>query len=157
MLKYTEYRSMDKEKKSWPLRGEWDDEPDKVQWVDEDTGLKCEAIRSVFGGYWCGYVGVQPGHPLFECSHENNPIIAKIRVHGGVSFSGKSLRGEKSHLWWFGFDCAHYRDMQPAYKNRSHCIDESEDYCNLSYVKSHCFGLALELKAIEDDEERIAR
>ena len=45
--------------------GQWQDEPDKVQWADEATGLPCLAVRHPELGNWCGYVGVPEGHPLF--------------------------------------------------------------------------------------------
>jgi len=34
-----------------------------------------------------------------------------LMVHGGVTFSGSQ---EGSDLWWFGFDCNHYRDLAPG-------------------------------------------
>lgn len=51
------------DKSEWD-RGPWDDEPDKVQWVDEVAGLDCLIVRNR-GGALCGYVGVPGGHPLF--------------------------------------------------------------------------------------------
>lgn len=46
-------------------RGPWDQEPDKVQWLDEATDLDALAVRNAGGGL-CGYVGVPPGHPWWE-------------------------------------------------------------------------------------------
>lgn len=54
-----------------------------------------------------------------------------LEVHGGVTWAGAvpsyavapndvrmaALKGEAlptDHLWWFGFDCGHYRDLNPA-------------------------------------------
>ena len=53
-------------------KGPWDDEPDKVQWVDPTTGLDCLMHRNHMGA-WCGYVGVPEGHKFYgvgysECS-----------------------------------------------------------------------------------------
>lgn len=42
--------------------GPWDAEPDKVQWIDEETGLDCLIVRNRLGAL-CGYVGVGPDHP----------------------------------------------------------------------------------------------
>jgi hypothetical protein len=39
--------------KSWWPRGPWDDEPDKVQWPDEATGLPCMVKRGPVGSF-CG-------------------------------------------------------------------------------------------------------
>lgn len=47
----------------WPS-GPWDDEPDRVEWRDEATGLPCLALRNDMFGSWCGYVAVPPGHPV---------------------------------------------------------------------------------------------
>lgn len=81
----------------WPS-GEWDREPDKMQWTDEATGLPCLIVRGPVGGL-CGYVGVGPSHPWFrlDYSHgcpercgkeycEHTPS-SRLDVHGGVTFS----------------------------------------------------------------------
>jgi hypothetical protein len=90
--------------------GPWDDEPDKVQFPDPETGLPCLAVRGPMGS-WCGYVGVGPQHPWYRkdystcctlptpcgesyCGHSPE---AMTRVHGGITFSGachESGRGE---------------------------------------------------------------
>lgn len=49
------------DKSGWS-RGEWLSEPDKLQWVDADTGLDCLIVRGPIGAL-CGYVAVKPGHP----------------------------------------------------------------------------------------------
>lgn len=48
----------------WPS-GPWDDEPDRLEWRDEATGLPSLVVRNVTTGSLCGYVGVHTGHPLF--------------------------------------------------------------------------------------------
>lgn len=50
------------EKRSWGS-GPWNDEPDKMQYGDEDTGLLCLIVRNPGLGNLCGYVGVPPEHP----------------------------------------------------------------------------------------------
>lgn len=111
-----EYRTVDKSE--WP-RGEWDDEPDKVQWPDPATGLPCIARRAMRGN-WCGYVGVAPGHPLHGRDYDS--VGEHIECHGGLTFAeacepnAHAARdichladaGEPEHVHWFGFDCAHY-------------------------------------------------
>jgi hypothetical protein len=88
--------------------GEWDGEPDKVQWVDEATGLVCLAKRSPHLGHWCGYVGLLPTHPWHgkdygdsvgqcgdSCSsageehsyHYECTVGALLEVHGGVTYA----------------------------------------------------------------------
>jgi len=76
-----QWRTIDKS--SWPTRGEWDDEPDKMQWQDEATGLPCLIVRGPSGAL-CGYVGVAEGHPMFRTHYDAAPIAD---VHGGLTFS----------------------------------------------------------------------
>lgn len=99
-----EYRTVDKSE--WGP-GEWQDEPDKVQWKDEATGLPCLIVRN-WSGALCGYAGVSEGHPLFakdysatlphecdgSCSAEYDyhrydaSPAGMVSVHGGLTFSG---------------------------------------------------------------------
>lgn len=62
MIKKREYHVLDKS--AWG-QGPWQDEPDKIQFTDEATGLPCLLVRGPVGS-WCGYVGVAEGHPLFK-------------------------------------------------------------------------------------------
>ena len=130
------------DKSAWE-RGPWDDEPDKVQWVDESTGLDCLAVRVDIHGGWCGYVGVPSDHPWHgtdysECltcgeafcsEHEyTNRPEGRIEVHGGLTFADSCnesgpvessvchipFDGRPDDIWWFGFDCAHARDYSPG-------------------------------------------
>lgn len=121
-MKTKEYRTVDKS--TWGT-GPWQDEPDKVQWPDETTGLPCLVVRSSTMGAWCGYVGVAEGHPLFGKMYDE---VDDFDVHGGLTFSdhcepdgAEASRichvpgpGEPDHVWWFGFDCGHAFDLQPG-------------------------------------------
>lgn len=85
------------EKSEW-LRGEWDDEPDKMQWQDKTTGLPCLIVRGPSGAL-CGYAGVAPGHPWHGVSYNScvkdgceeswcdHRPESTIDVHGGLTFS----------------------------------------------------------------------
>lgn len=156
-----EYRTIDKS--TW-ARGPWDDEPDKVQWQDEATGLPCLAIRHQRSGHFCGYVGVAEGHPLFGRSGED-----ELEAHGGLTFGGafcsdeheshsichKPGPGEPDHVWWVGFDCAHARDLSPGLQAtlrdvlpaRERLHDHGETYRDLVYVQEQCRLLAQQLNA----------
>lgn len=94
-----EYRTVDKS--TWG-RGPWADEPDKIQYQDEATGLPCLIVRSPVGAL-CGYVGVPEGHPWFGIAYNERTDRAPetddhdwsaerpesvIDVHGGLTFSG---------------------------------------------------------------------
>jgi hypothetical protein len=56
------------QKMEWPA-GPWLEEPDKIQWIDEATGLDCLIVRQSESGHLCGYAGVPPGHPLHGAPH----------------------------------------------------------------------------------------
>lgn len=156
-----EYTTIDRKALGWPA-GEWDGEPDKVQWQDEATGLPCLAKRHPRRGNWCGYVGVSPGHPLYG----KEGYDFDLEVHGGITYSdacdGRPEEegichvpgeGEPDHAWWLGFDCAHAWDYSPEDLKRDReeggiwriCDDQS--YRSLAYVKGQCRELALQLKA----------
>jgi hypothetical protein len=104
--------------------GPWYDEPDKVQWVDEATGLDCLIVRGGFGS-WCGYVGLPPGHPWREADRD----ALEIDVHGGITYGPSPCMedapeghgichvpypGRPADVAWLGFDCGHAFDLQPV-------------------------------------------
>jgi hypothetical protein len=140
------------DKSGWPS-GDWHDEPDKLQWLDQATGLPCLIHRGPSGAL-CGYVGVSEAHPLFKADYD----AADVDVHGGLTFSdmcqgqaetGKGIchvpgEGEPDHVWWFGFDCAHSGDLCPAYDGR-HFSGGYNQYRGIEYVKSECASLAAQL------------
>lgn len=107
------------DRSNWP-RGEWNDEPDFLQWIDEKTGLLCEIKRSP-RGHLCGYVCV---------NHKNEEI--GFEAHGGVTFYEEK----------FGFDCAHAGDGNPS---ESCSEQEDESYKNIHFVKNECRKLALQI------------
>lgn len=86
------------DKSSWG-DGPWQNEPDKVQWLDEATGLDCLIVRNN-GGALCGYVGVPESHPWHgkdysQCtqtpacdeSYCDHTPEHRLRVHGGITFA----------------------------------------------------------------------
>ncbi len=156
-MKTIEYRTADKS--SWP-RGQWDSEPDKKQWQDESTGLPCLIVRNP-GGALCGYVGVSPGHPMYEKPENHAYEIGDIDVHGGLTFADhctdtddesrhvchKPEAGEPDHVWWLGFDCSHSGDVRPRDLNSGWHGPSSwgESYKSLSYVERQVRSLAKQL------------
>lgn len=139
--------------------GPWKDEPDKVQWQDEATGLPCLIVRHPSMGFLCGYVGVPEGHRYFGGSHKD----LDLRVHGGLTFSGRFQHsgdegrgvchapepGEPDNVWWFGFDCGHAWDKAP-YKDQMfpQFVIREEIYRDVDYVAEECRALALQLKVV---------
>lgn len=144
-------------------RGEWDGEPDKMQWTDGATGLVCLAKRNPRSGNWCGYVGVAPGHPWHGKSYND----VEAEVHGGLTFADGCQEGppeqtichvpapgEADDLWWLGFDCHHAWDFAPGMHARGVKLDPvlfardwNETYKSLSYVRKECGDLARQIAA----------
>lgn len=154
------YRWIDK--RTWD-DGPWMDEPDKVSWVDEATGLPCLAVRHPEYGQWCGYVGVRPGHPLHRVSY--GEITRDIDVHGGLTYSAgcdhrhamigsvchTPAPGERDDVWWLGFDCIHAFDLAPGMraKLREYALPDIPgffvEYKTLGYVRNQTTELARQL------------
>ena len=164
-MKTLEYRTEDKSK--WP-RGEWDDEPDKVQWQDEETGLPCMLVRNRMGAL-CGYVGLSPSHPFYEKGYDDGPND-KVNVHMGFTFAefcqdktgcpdlerleSEGIchvveEGEEEKIWWLGFDCNHAWDFAPGYHLPNHFPRTDETYKNVHFVKQECASVAMQLKKVE--------
>lgn len=151
-----EYRTFDKSE--WGA-GDWNGEPDKKQWLDPETGYPCLIVRNR-GGSLCGYVGVPRDHPLYEKDYED----VDVDVHGGLTFAEAcAAGGDESrhichktdgddHVWWFGFDCAHYLDVSPARvardKDRGWRVEWDAAYRNFAYVTKEVESLARQLKAV---------
>jgi hypothetical protein len=144
--------------------GEWDSEPDKIQWQNETTELPCLIVRNHLGSL-CGYVGIDNQHPLFG-QHYDKP---DVEVHGGLTFSDSCDavspehgichipgEGEPDNVWWFGFDCNHCFDYAPGMYSGSQGARfprlEGETYKNVAYVRAECSKLAAQLKAIKGGE-----
>ncbi len=153
------------DKSEWD-RGPWDTEPDKAQWYDEETGAACLIVRNDSGAL-CGYAGVEKDHPMFGIGYDDSPAYS-LDVHGGPTFANSCLEvdgepgkgvchvpdsGRTDQVWWFGFDCAHYQDLSPAYAHRfQHSLFPASErlgiYRDFDYVKREVANLAKQLHAI---------
>lgn len=118
--------------------GPWRDEPDRVEWIEPETGYRCE-IRRNRAGSLCGYVTVPEDHiwhgieysgcvnrhpqteekdwgykvyPCLDYDKEDrcSSPESMLRVHGGLTYSGKVDDGG----WRYGFDTAHCGDYSPG-------------------------------------------
>lgn len=65
--------------------GPWNNEADKIAWIDAETGLGCIMLRQEDGTI-SGYTGVGPDHPLFGFNVDAIPIGIARTVHGGVTY-----------------------------------------------------------------------
>lgn len=171
MIETKEWRTVDKS--AW-LRGEWDSEPDKMQWPDEETGLPCLVVRGPSGAL-CGYVGVPKSHPFYgvdysDCSLGRDEHYCDhapqhyVEVHGGLTFADKCSPGEtegrgichvategEDEVWWLGFDCAHCDDMMPGRERSSYGFYGGSTYRHLDYVRGECRNLAKQLVGITSE------
>jgi hypothetical protein len=140
--------------------GPWQDEPDRDQWIDEATGLRCYAVRHPDMGHWCGYVAVPQAHPWFglgysEEDDEGREPELHIEVHGGITYAdtGKFLGTENgSEDWLFGFDCAHAGDYVPGLGSSALMRSKEDNYRTLQFVRDECARLARQLQGIAQPE-----
>jgi len=130
------------------VSGEWDNEPDKENWIDPETNYDCMIVRGPLGGL-CGYVGIPESNPFFERDYDDVPV----HTHGGLTY-GSFCSGDICHsnerykTYWLGFDCAHSGDMIPS-RHMPRFGDEV--YRNWAYVKNEVTDLARQLKALENE------
>jgi hypothetical protein len=134
--------------------GPWQQEPDRVEWRDEATGLPCLIVRGG-GGALCGYVSVSEGHPYFGAEGFSGEP-SSLDVHGGITYGafcqengGKichvPLPGEPDRVWWLGFDCGHAWDIRPkdaVTYGGYHFRDHGAHYRDVDYVKREVTRLA---------------
>ena len=140
------------DRKDWPRKdGPWNQEPDRIQWRDPETGSVCLIKRNAYGGL-CGYVGVAPGHPWHNLNYMG---LIGVQVHGGLTYSDHCQDdpingichvpnpGEADHLYWLGFDCGHSFDLCP--NERSY----GGKYRDVKYVRDEVTNLAKQAKEAE--------
>ena len=153
-----EFHTVDKSEWS---DGPWKTEPDKRQWLDEETDYRCVIERNPVGAL-CGYVGVAPGHPAY--GKPNEVVDVDVRVHGGLTFADKCIGypgvigqeiefGEPDDVYWLGFNCAHMGDRCPKIDMHIMApratVRVPSTYRDMSYVIEQCRLLAAQLKAME--------
>jgi hypothetical protein len=128
-------------------RGEWDSEPDRVDF--EHEGYRCRVVRNCETGTLCGYVELPADFPL-EFADEGD-----IRAHGGITFCGKHNDGDST---WVGFDCAHAWDVSPLIVGMSGGMLSSEDasYKNVEFVKKECREIVEQLRVVRTPATRAA-
>jgi hypothetical protein len=147
--------------------GPWQDEPDKIHWIDPNTDLDCLMVRNPNSGNWCGYVAVTEGHPFYGKDYNE---VYRLRgddyldVHGGLTYSDFCMQtddesrfvchvphpGRPEKVWWLGFDCAHAWDVSPGYMARHPDWPVGADavYRDRPYVEAEVRSLAAQLKAV---------
>lgn len=121
----------------------------------EYKGLKCYMARHLRSGHWCGYVAIPKGSRLEKSLSyystdselglsEFEKAVNGIRVHGGITYTGKRKKDDPTTYW--GFDCAHCFDLSPNYESVGH----DEVYRDKEYVIKECKDLAEQIKEITE-------
>ena len=73
------------DRSGWP-NGQWDGEPDRIEWRVGD--FYCLVNRTSIG-HLCGYVGVPEGHRWYGLGYDDiHRIEPELEVHGGLTFAG---------------------------------------------------------------------
>ncbi len=130
--------------------GPWVEEPDRVEW--QHGGFACLMVRQPVPGHWCGYVGVEPGHPW----HGKDWDHIDARVHGGITYARECEGdvchvpepGKPEHLWWIGFDCAHCDDLRPGDARLGYSLlTRGATYKTRAYVQLETRTLAEQARA----------
>jgi hypothetical protein len=127
----------------------------------ESSGLPCVVLMTDLG-HRCGYVGVPKGHVWFGANYDDVRLDGKyIDVHGGLTYGSLAGKGypsaKENSLFWFGFDCAHFRDNPDyewlkehnpeMYNLRGHFSSlRGGTVKDLAYCVKECESLALQLK-----------
>ncbi len=133
------------DRSGWPS-GEWDTEPDRVEF--EYAGFPCLVKRN-HSGAWCGYVAVPPGH-IYHGADYND---VAVEVHGGLTYgdlcSGDICHipkhGEPDDVFWLGFDCAHGGDRVPAMEKYGFHLLYGATYKTMTYARQEVEHLAEQL------------
>jgi hypothetical protein len=140
------------DKSKW-MRGEWDNEPDRVDFIH--AGFSCFILRN-YTGNWCGYVGVPSTHPSFG-EHYND---VNVHVHGGLTYASMCNEhichipepGMPNDVWWLGFDTAHAFDIIPGMPQvMSVKIENNSIYRNIEYVTNETKQLAEQLASLHTE------
>jgi len=161
------------DKSAWPP-GPWTAEPDKIQWVDPATGLDCLIVRNPLGAL-CGYAGVPAEHPWHGKAYDEQVIESPdpdgwggsigdiVTVHGGLTYSEGCQEGDDESVGvchvpapgrpddvhWFGFDCAHWRDLTPRSLSMGTPSYGEEVYRDVAYVRGQVASLAGQLAGVQ--------
>jgi hypothetical protein len=132
--------------------GPWLTEPDRIEWRSEH-GFVCLMHRNTMGA-WCGYVGVEPGHPW----HGQRFDEIAAGVHGGLTYAAGCAGhichvpepGEPEHLYWLGFDAGHAFDLTPGMSvisERFSLFFHDAEYRDEAYVRAEVEKLAQQARA----------
>lgn len=159
-LETKQWTTMDKS--TWGA-GPWQDEPDKMQWEDEATGLPCLIVRNGSGSL-CGYVGVSPAHPYFGIHYNGCTQKAQVcedegycshtpdlSAHGGITFTNFcQTPTHEMFMQWRGRMFASRKeaekypvgDAAERIREEGHLVDSYEAWVEHANASSICHVVA---------------
>lgn len=145
------------DKSNWPA-GPWQNEVDRIQWVDSATGLDCLLTRNPDFGYLCGYVGVPPESPLsgigygtlYGTNLQNEDVLeitfgdfcAPHEIEEGPGVCHTAYPGRPERVYWFGFHCGNLHDLSPGLSERSNLVLPGAEYRDVAFVRENVAKLA---------------
>lgn len=84
-----------------------------------DEGIRIIVMRGPAS--WNAYLGIPQEHPLAGYDYDDLPI----NCHGGLTYSGDSLKNAPAGFWYYGWDYAHcddaysYEEKLSAFRERA--------------------------------------
>lgn len=145
--------------------GPWMSEPDRVWYLDDETGFYCLIYRHHHLGCLSGYIGIPKGHPWH---YQNLAQLSYLNVHGGITYAENNGFNMNSYyslqhkfvgpliethsnldgklvlepsLWLVGFDTCHFMDLVPAFANMPKMTRQVQDYKDVSYMEDELKSL----------------
>lgn len=128
------------DKSKWP-RGEWDNEPDYLEWTDESTGFSCQILRDPKAGFLKGVVDVETLGRLFA---RNEKEILQVLDIGGM-IEVEFYYYHIPNILRTQFRCWNYHDLIPS---GNYWQSENATYKNIEYVKEGCRSICNDLSKI---------
>lgn len=131
--------------------GPWDDEPDLLSWIDEETNLHCHIRRNSGVGILCGYVELPPNtSTALTCNATLYDL--PLTVHGGITFVGHIWASQAYQV--VGFDCGHAFDLMPASADIIDRLTNADahyaQYRDIDFVKNECTKLAKQIRELSN-------
>jgi hypothetical protein len=160
-------------KTNWP-DGPWKLEPDKMLWIDKETGYECLIRRVKEISHLCAYVGITKEHKLYGVSllqFRRDKLLTKyFDVHGSItmSYPGKHFISEPgpddklgrteveglpypSEIWWIGMDFVQNNDIIPIISDDPSDNNGERIYRDIGYVTKEVTKLAHLLKKFQEE------
>ena len=118
----------------------WENEPNRVSWTDDKTGLRCTVFRNQTWGYLCGCVDLEIGHPLYgiRSADINEGALSFERRLTCYAYT-KRIKIKPENCWRIMFDCFGNGDLAPWTNTRSF---RPLVYRNMDYAKEKTAELA---------------